>query len=347
MTTTHAGTGTIQDNWGMLGNEWAVDMLKLHITHDSVRHAYLFSGPPGIGRRTLALRLAQAMNCPQPLAPGQPCGTCRTCQQIERMQYPDLAVIQAEREGGTLKVEQIRAIRQSLVLKPYQGSHRVALFLHFQEANANAANALLKTLEEAPTYVVLVLTADTPEQLLPTILSRCEVLRLRPLPVESIEGYLKEHGADPADAHLLAHISGGRPGYALRLMGDQEALALRTQRLEDLQRLLQSNRRRRFAYAEKLAGRKNESKERLRETLLLWLSFWRDVMLRRAGADTPLANVDCITGIEALAGRLSLAEAHRLVAAAEGAIDQLERNVNPRLLVEVLLLDWPHEEKSF
>jgi len=330
------------NNWNLLGHEWAVDMLKQHITHDSVRHAYLFSGPPGLGRRTLALRLAQALNCLQPLAPGEPCGTCKTCQQIERMQYADLAVIQAEKEGGTLKVEQIRAIRQSLVLKPYQGSYRVALFLRFQEANANAANALLKTLEEAPAYVVLVLTADTPEQLLPTILSRCEVLRLRPLPVETVEGYLKEHGADQPTARLLAHISGGRPGYALRLMQDKDTLDFRAQRLEDLQKLLPSTRRARFAYAEKLTDRKNEARERLRETLLLWLSFWRDVLLCRAGAQTPLANVDCTQEIEALAGRLSLAEARRLVAAAETTIDQLERNVNPRLLVEVLLLDWPH-----
>ena len=340
-----AGTGNLLDNWGMLGHEWAVEMLIQQITHDSVRHAYLFSGPPGIGRRTLALRLAQALDCPQPLAPGEPCGSCRTCRQIERMQYPDLAIIQAEKEGGTLKVEQIRAIRQSLVLTPYQGSHRVALFLRFQEANANAANALLKTLEEAPAYAVLVLTADTPEQLLPTIVSRCEVLRLRPLPVEEVEGYLQEHGADPGDARLLAHISGGRPGYALHLMQDKEALDFRTQRLEEMQELLQSNRRKRFAYAEKLTDRKNAARAQLRETMLLWLSFWRDVLLCCSGAQTPLANIDRLAEIESLAGRFSLAETHRLVAAAEGAIDQLERNVNPRLLVEVLLLDWPHDKK--
>ena len=340
----------MMNNWGLLGHEWAVDMLKQHITHDSVRHAYLFSGPPGLGRRTLALRLAQALNCPQPVAPGEPCGTCKTCQQIERMQYADLAVIQAEREGGTLKVEQIRAIRQSLVLKPYQGNYRVALFLRFQEANANAANALLKTLEEAPAYVVLILTADTPEQLLPTILSRCEVLRLRPLPVQTVEDYLKEQGADPANARLLAHLSGGRPGYALRLMHDQDTLDFRAQRLEDLQTLLQSTRRGRFAYAEKLTQRKNENseaKERLRETLLLWLSFWRDVLLCNAGAQTPLVNVDCTEEVQALAGKLSLAEAHRLVADAEGAIDKLERNVNARLLAEVLLLDWPKLSDNF
>jgi DNA polymerase-3 subunit delta' len=335
----------ITDNWGLIGHEWAVQMLKQHLTHDSIRHAYLFSGPPGLGRRTLALRLAQALNCPQPVAPGEPCGKCKTCQQIERMKYADLTVIQAEKEGGVLKVEQIRSIRQSLVLMPYQGKYRVALFLRFQEANASAANALLKTLEEAPPHVLLILTADTPELLLSTIVSRCEVLRLRSLPVEMVEASLRQRGADETTARLLAHVSGGRPGYALRLMDDKEPLKFRAQRLEDLQSLLKSTRRGRFAYAEKITERKKkgaEAGERFRETLLVWLSFWRDVLLSASGAVAPLTNVDHLAEIESLAGKLSLAEARRLVEAAEEAIDKLERNVNARLLAEVLLLDWPH-----
>jgi DNA polymerase-3 subunit delta' len=217
----------------------------------------------------------------------------------------------------------------------------VVLFLRFQEANASATNALLKTLEEAPSHAILLLTADTPEQLPPTIPSRCEILRLRPLPVETVEMFLKEQGADDADARLLAHVSGGRPGYAMRLMQDQDTLDFRERRLVEIQQLLSSTRRERFAYAEKLTERKNQERERFRETLLLWLAFWRDVLLGVAGSDAPLVNVDHSPEIESIASRLSLGEAGQLVNAAERAVDRLDRNVNSRLLAEVLLLDWP------
>lgn len=332
---------SMPDNWDLLGHEWAVEMLKQHLAHQAVRHAYLFAGPPGVGRRTLALRFSQALLCPQPEAPGQPCRTCRTCRQIEAMRYADLAVVQAEKEGGILRVEPVRELRQSLALKPYQGAYRVALFLRFQEANSSAANALLKTLEEAPAQALLFLTADNPEQLLPTITSRCEILRLRPLPVEALEAALAARGADPETARLLAHLAGGRPGYALRLLQDPPRLNFRRTRLDDLHHLLASNRRERFAFAGRFTDKKREASEQVRETLTLWLSFWRDVLLAVSGAGTPLVNVDYRDVIQSLAGQLSLAQARRLTAQAEGAIDQLDKNINPRLLVEVLLLDWP------
>jgi DNA polymerase III subunit delta' len=337
------------DNWSLLGHEWAVELLRQQVAQGTTRHAYLFAGPPGVGRRTLGLRFAQALNCMKPVAPGEPCGTCRNCTQIARMQHPDLIVTEAP-EGKIVSVAQVRNARSTLVLKPYQSSARVALFPRFHDANASAANALLKTLEEAPSYAVLILTADAPEQLLPTIVSRCEVLRLRPVPAEQVEAFLSQRiahaqadgkelpGAD-AGARLIAHISGGRPGYAVRLLEDSGALAFRADKLGDLQELLGGKRARRFAYAEKLAG----DKDALRNALLVWLSFWRDVLLCSGGAVTPLANVDRTQEIAALARRLPLAQARRIVADLEQALRRLDANVNARLLAEVLLLDWPGE----
>jgi len=326
------------DNWNLIGHEWAVDMLKKHVVNGTTRHAYLFAGPPGVGRRTLALRFAQALNCPMPVEPGVPCGgTCRDCKHIEALQHADLAIVQADSEGGTLKVDQIREARRMLTLKPYQAQYRVALFLRFQEANDNAANALLKTLEEAPSYAVLILTADNPEQLLPTIVSRCEVLRLRPLNIEEIRKALEIRGLETGKAKLIAHISGGRFGYALRLIENETLLEKREERLNDLQSLISASRVEKFAYADKLS----RDKESMRQAVLIWLSYWRDVMLRSAQAKTPLVNVDRNVEIEDLSGRLDLAVAHRTVSALEDVLEKMERNVNTRLLAEVLLLDLP------
>jgi DNA polymerase-3 subunit delta' len=291
----------------------------------------------------LAIRLAQALNCEKPVAPGEPCFNCRTCKQIEAMQHPDLAVIQAmdedgiSKDGGTLKVDQIREIQRTLNLKPYQSPYRVAMFLRFQEANDNAANALLKTLEEAPAHAILLLTADNPEQLLPTINSRCEILRLRPLPLETIVADLLERGLDEDRARLLAHISGGRPGFARRLVDDATVLEKREERLNDLQTILPASRVEKFSYADKLA----KDKDAMRQTIIVWLSYWRDVLLRVAGAETPLINVDRNMEIEFLAGRLNLSAARKVVSDHESTLEKMDRNVNSRLLAEVLLMDLP------
>jgi len=325
------------DNWDLIGHEWAVDMLKKHVVNGTTRHAYLFAGPPGLGRRTLALRFAQALNCQTPVEAGIPCRQCRDCKQIEAMQHADLTVIQAESEGGTLKVDQIREARRTLTLKPYQSNYRVAIFLRFQEANDNAANALLKTLEEAPSYAVLILTADNPEQLLPTIVSRCEVLRLRSLRIEDVLSALENRGIESSRAKLIAHISGGRFGYALRLVEHESLLAKREERLNDLQSLISASRVEKFAYADKLS----KDKESMRQALLIWLSYWRDVMLRSARAETPLVNVDRNVEIEDLAGRVDLSLARTIVGGLENVLEKMDRNVNSRLLAEVMLLDLP------
>jgi DNA polymerase-3 subunit delta' len=325
-------------NWNLLGHEWAVDLLREHIARERVRHAYLFSGPRGVGRRTLAVKLAQALNCTQPPAPGEPCGACRNCVRIEQMQHPDLAIVQAEQEGGVLKVDQVRELQRSLALHPYEARYRVALLLRFEEAHPSAMNALLKTLEEPGPQVVLLLTAESAESLLPTIVSRCEVLRLRPLPLEQTSLGLQENWRlSPSEAELLAHISSGRPGFALRLHQEPEHMAQRQAWLGDQNRLLHANRVERFAYAEQLG----KDKEALRGVLLVWLSYWRDVVLRATGTSTPISNLDYQEEIDHLAEQVGRQTAHRSATAIKRNLERLEHNVNARLVAEVLMLDLP------
>jgi DNA polymerase-3 subunit delta' len=327
-------------NWEMLGHEWAVRLLSEHIAHDRLRQAYLLTGPGGIGRRTLALHLAQALNCPQPTAPGQPCGVCRTCTRILAMQHPDLFVVQREPDRTELRIELIRELQRSLSLAPFEAQYRVALLLNFEEASLSAANALLKTLEEPFPHVVLVLTADNVESLLPTIVSRCEVLRLNPLPLDMVEDGLHSRWGVPAEqARLLAHLSGGRPGYALQLAENPDLLEQRKIWLNNHHELLSASRVDRFAFVE--AQTKDRDKEALHQQIQVWLSYWRDLLLLTTGSTSALTNLDRLEELTNLASRLDLPTAHRAVSALERTLTLLDRNANSRLALEVLLLDLP------
>ncbi len=326
--------------WSIRGHDWAVNLLRGHFSSGDVRHAYLFTGPSGVGRRTLAVQFAQALNCLNPPAPGDFCGQCRICRQTAAMQHSDLTILQAEKEGGILKVEQVREAQHALMLTPYEANYRVALLLRFQEANANAQNALLKTLEEAPKKVILLLTADSAEGLLPTIVSRCEVLRLRPMPLRALQEELENRQMARADARLLAHLSGGRLGYALRLKDDPGQMEQRQAFIEDLIHMLGANIRERFTYAETIA----RDRETVRQAYQVWLTFWRDLMLRCASRDLPLVNLDMEAEINHLAGHIDLPAARAQVTALEQGIARLDGNLNARLLTEVLLLDWPQIE---
>ncbi|MDD5368304.1 MAG: hypothetical protein PHQ40_04415 [Anaerolineaceae bacterium] len=336
--------------WDLVGHSWAVEMLQTHVTQGTQRQAYLFSGPPGAGRRTLALRFIQALSCPTQAAPGVPCGACRTCQQIARMQYSDLFVVQKLPDKTEVGIDQVRALQHTLSLAPYAGPFRFGLLLNFDQASEGAMNSLLKVLEEPSSRAILILTAETPEALRRTIVSRCEVFRLRPLPLNQLAEYLEhtQHAAAPT-AQLLSHLASGRPGYALKMLNQPQSLEQRRQWIADLLTLLPASRRVRFEYAARVADTRHsrsrveayEARATLREMFLNWLSFWSDVMLCTANVSAPLVNLDYEAEITRIAAPLDLVSARRVVLAIERSLQQLDANLTPRLVTEVLLLDWP------
>ena len=327
-----------EENWGILGHEWAVELLQGHLANDRSRHAYLITGPQGVGRRSLALRMTQALNCPQPLSPGIPCQQCATCQRIERMQHPDLNIVQAEDIGGTLKVDQIRELIRGLSLAPYEARHKIALLLRFEEANPSAANALLKTLEDPPPQVKLFLTAQDAEALLPTIVSRCELIHLRPLSLDKVrQGLQSLWDLPPDQAQLLAHLSNGRPGYALRLHQNPELLEQRETVLNDHLFLLTASRVERFNYAENLI----KDKAILYQALGTWVTLWRDVMLHVSGSSAPMTNFDRQQDIEKISSQVDLHTAQAMLNTLKSTQTRLNLYTNIRLTTEVLMLDLP------
>jgi DNA polymerase-3 subunit delta' len=261
------------------------------------------------------------------------------------MAHPDLRVIQSQEMGGVLKVDEIRELQHSLSLTPYEAPFRVAVILRFEEANLSTANALLKTLEEPSSRVVMILTADNSEMLLPTIVSRCEVLRLRPLSVTALEkGLQKKWGGNDEKASFLARISNGCPGLAHKFADTPGLLEIREGWLSDIRNLVPFTRVQRFSYIDKLI--KENDKEKIRGLLNTWLSFWRDVMLFSAGSTSELANPDCSEDIRHISGLIDLDQSRQAVLSIQRTLDLIQKNANLRLALEVLMLDLPKINKS-
>jgi DNA polymerase-3 subunit delta' len=338
-------------NWNhVIGHDWAVEMLMKAMQHGRIGHAYLITGPDQVGKTTLARTLAQALNCEAEGEEERPCGRCRPCMLIGTDRHPDVKLILPEVSGRgklTLKIETIRQLQQDLNLSAYEAKHKIDILKRFDAATIGAANAFLKTLEEPPPKVVLMLTAATADALLPTIASRCRTLNLRPLPVESIEQSLTTRWRVPEEkAHLLAHLADGRIGWAVQAAEDETILQARDAHLAQLQTALDGSHVARFQLADKLA-RKPEA---LPDILKTWLSWWRDVTLLSQENGQPLntavTNIDHLAQLQTRAHAWDKKETFTSLKQTSQALWQLERNANARLVLENLLLAYPQTVTS-
>jgi DNA polymerase-3 subunit delta' len=319
--------------WQVVGHKWAVELLERSLANGRTAHAYLLLGLPQIGKTALALNFAQALHC---LGEGKPCGQCRSCLKIAHGNHPDVRVIEAV--NGTIKIDQIRSMQREVALSPHEGRWKVYIIRQMERATTEAANCLLKTLEEPPAQVVLMLTASDMDQLLPTIISRCQVLNLRSPSTPLVQRALEERWeVGPERAKLLARLSGGRLGWAVRVSEDEALLQKRERRLDEMMDLMGQGRVERLRYAQQLS----RNPERLRTVLDLWLIWWRDLLLIKGGSSTEVTNVDREATLRSQAQGYSLSQVQGFIEALRAAVWQLEHNANTRLVLEVLMLSLP------
>jgi DNA polymerase-3 subunit delta' len=326
--------------WQAVGQPKAITLLERSIETGQLSHAYLFVGPPHVGKLTLALNLAQAVNCG---AAAAPCGECASCRRIAAHKHADVQIIGLiSEEKREISIEQIREMQTAASLPPYEGRNKVFIFDKAELLSHEAANCLLKTLEEPLPQVLFILLTARENALLPTIVSRCQRVELRPLPVSVIrEALIEDHGVAVDRAELLARLSGGCLGWALLAIQDEKILEERSRRLSTLVALSYASLKQRFAYASELAAQFSKSREEVEETLTLWLGWWHDLLLIKGGDGKSITNLDQQSALFQQARDFSTRQVMDFIHHLQTVNEQFEQNANPRLALEVLMLSMP------
>jgi DNA polymerase-3 subunit delta' len=315
----------------VVGHAAAAARLGRAAAEGRVPGAVLLLGPPGIGKRALADAFAARLLCQAP-AGDDACGVCAQCSRVAAGTHPDLHVVVRDAERRDVRIEQVRALTRWLVLQPLMAARKVGIVDDAHCLNEHAQNALLKTLEEPPGASVLVLVASAAALLLPTVRSRCRIVRLDPLPPDSVARVLAAHDVPPERRGPLAALAEGSPGRALALAGEEQTRA-RDRMLETLPRLRELPAHELSQLAQDL------SRGAVDAALTAALGWYRDVLQTAvAGDDLPLRNPGAAAAVRAAAGRLSPRALLRQLEVVCDTIGDLEKNANRMLSIDTMLL---------
>ncbi len=322
----------------VVGHERAAAILR-HTAGAGGAGAVLLLGPTGVGKRVLADAFTARLLCEAPTG-DDACGSCAHCTRVAAGSHPDVRVVTREEDRRDIRIDQARELCRWLGLQPLMANRKVAIIDGAQQLNEHGQNALLKTLEEPPGASVLVLLATAPALVLPTVRSRCRMIRLDPLPPDAVARVLEAQGLPPERARALAALAGGCPGRALELDGEPHRLAraLVLERLPGLRRL---------AAHEVSQLAQEMAREPVDAALSATVGWYRDVMqVALVGDDLPLRNPDAAEAVRAAAAHTDPAVLLRQLEGVCDTITALERNANRMLALETMLLWLRAAERS-
>jgi len=324
----------------IVGQEAPIGRIRRALAVGRTPHAYLFTGPEGVGKMTTALALAKALNC---IGRGSDqtygddfCDNCVACKKIERGGHPDVSIIEPA-ESKVIKIDRVRELQRGFQYGAFEGRSRVAMIDGAEQMNISSANALLKTLEEPPAGAMVVLVTTALDRLLPTIVSRCQTLRFGSIPQAEIRDFLTARdGIERKRASLAAALSNGSLGRALQFEERPEFFEeIRPRWLRQIAEVTQTDTAGLFALARELA----KDRERLADFFDFTLLFLRDaMMIRETGSDRLVGNVDLLDEVKELAGSCKTYAILSAARAVEETAEAVKANANRNLALETMML---------
>lgn len=328
-----------------IGHKRAIESLRNAALQGRLAHAYLFTGISQVGKTTLAIDIACMVNC---LKSKKPCGECVPCNRILQRIHADVKIIRVSSDEGTagskfaIGIDQIRQLEKEANLKPYEGICRVFIVEETHLMSTEAANALLKTLEEPPAQVLLILLSSEPHKIPLTVVSRCQQIHLHPIPIDVIYDHINSTTQmDDARIKEIAYASDGRMGWAIQVINQPEILDKRREIIDRIEKLITGTLDKKISYAAELASKQNVYREAMPNELRLLQSWFRDILMLGVGTPNLVINHARMDTLLSTSKSLSNTQIIKAIKDIDGAVQLLSINVSPRLVLEQLMLKLP------
>ncbi|ADL11596.1 DNA polymerase III subunit delta' [Acetohalobium arabaticum] len=318
----------------VVGQDTPIDILQNGLKRDRVNHAYLFAGKKGVGKEFTAVQFAKALNCKE--RKSDACGECISCRKFNSGNHPD--IVNIEPEGKYIKIDQIRSLQQNTSYKPYESEWKIYIIKQADRMNLQAANGLLRTLEEPPKYVVIILLASKEDLLLPTITSRCQIIKFRTLTVDEItDRLISRFELDRAEAEKIAILADGSLGKAIEFIENEDTLTTREIILDELKELNGLDIVEVFELVQKIL----DYKEEIDGILESIITFYRDLLLYKGSQkEELLINFDYQEEVIKLSREYTFDELQSIIEEIEQTNNLVQNtNVKLQLALEVMLLN--------
>lgn len=312
-----------------MGHQKQWDFLKKRFQLNQLSHAYLFAGPEETGKRKFALEFVKLINC----LGNDEKSECQNCKLIEKERHPDVSMIRLKKDKSEIEISQIREIQQFLSLKPYYGSSKAVIIDEAHKMNQEAQSCFLKTLEEPKGKTILILISSRPEILLPTILSRCQIIKFFICPIAEIKNYLMKKGASAEKAEMFSGISEGKPGRAIKLLLEPDKIEKEKKILNEVQEICGSDLASKFQYV------KNLPENDFYNLINAFQRYFRHLLFLKMGV-SDLKDLNYFPSPSEKLKSYSIAKIKQVIKLIE-TIDfrLLTTNINPKLALEILLLE--------